>query len=315
MDAPAPLERRRFLALSAAGAVGAAALPAWLASAFGACGPADPSSELARAFDTARYRGRPLLVLIVPETSQARWCAGHAWGQLLTHCSDEFLACLALCEVVCTRERPMRTALRDRVSLPEDIGRAVLVETDGSGLRSLACSGAWETIDLEPPTEREDSGYHARYTVLARERMESLAAELRSAILGDAGALERRMRACVRALGLDLDAIWRGGLPAAAMSLDRAVREAPALVLWGAGRWRRPSRIEAIEALSHSVARRLRVGAPAGTRWMLNGSCSEDPELEEPCPPDAVCTKILTACGMGHVPPGIACRFLEFFTA
>lgn len=309
-------ERRRFLALSTAGALGATALPAWLASAFGACTPpggrpARAVDPVLRAFDEARRRGRPLLVLIVPENDGARALAGRAWGQALTHGSDELLADLALCDVVCAREASLRAALTERVTLPEELGQAALVETDGCAVRAITCTRCWEPLVPESMSFSCDQEYDAEYTSRARTRISCLQAEFHRAIFCYPEASDVRMEACALAFGLDLNRVWHEGIEATGMDLDRAAHEVPAIVHWDVRGPRSPGKHQALEALSHAAAERLRVEPPEGSRWMWNAGCADHAEVEEP--PVRGEEFLLVSCGMGYVPE-IGVRFLEFFT-
>lgn len=312
------LERRRFLSLSLAGVAGAAALPGWLASAFGGQGQGgdaapDAATRLGRAFDEARRRGRPLLVLLVPEDGIQRAHAGMAWGQLLTHGSDELLADLALCDIVCADAAGLRAALRGRATLPDDPGQAVLVETDGRDASAIAAADAWEGFSGELRFDALEE-YDATYTAWVRARIGRLESELHKVLLPDWPAYERRMEACARALGIDPARLTREGLESTGMDFERAAVEAPAILRWDScrRRWRR--RQEGTEALSHAASKRLRIDAPEGSRWMQDHGCATEPEVEEPCPPGEDCVRSMVACGMGHV-PAIGARFLELFTS
>lgn len=315
---PEMLERRRFLSLSLAGAAGAATLPVWLAKGFGDPGPGQgggalgAAERLARGFDEAHRAGQPLLVLLVPEDAAARYQAGNAWGQLLTHASDEALADLAVCVVVCAPEALVREVLGSRATLPDDLGRAVLVETDGRVAVPIAAAGAWEGFEggLDDGWER----YEVEHTAFVRERVARLEAELHGAIFPEWNDYDRRMQACAAALGLDAGRVESEGFAATGRSLERAAAEAPAIVRWEVGRYRMIRRVEGIEALSHATSKRLRIDAPAGSRWMQDHGCAAQPEVDVPCPPGQDCARVMVACGMGHVPE-VAARFLELFTS
>jgi hypothetical protein len=170
-------------------AAGAAALvaPAWLAHAFAA-----PQSEVpgasARdtgafeaAVGTARARGKPLMVVLVPPQS-LRHERGRLWGDLFAYASDAVLADFVLCEWACFEVAELRRRFPALAFTDEVV--AALIETTEASATSRAVS--FPVGDLAPAT-------FGKYpSALLRTRAEKLAEALQAAILPDAQALERR---------------------------------------------------------------------------------------------------------------------------
>ncbi|MCP4808064.1 MAG: hypothetical protein GY913_31590 [Proteobacteria bacterium] len=106
------MKRRDFLRNTGLG-LGLAALPALIRDGF-AASAADP--ELLALSDTWRLageRGKPVLVLVIPEDEGDRWARGRAFGAWLNNASATSLAQLALCEVICARPSQLATLLPD----------------------------------------------------------------------------------------------------------------------------------------------------------------------------------------------------------
>ncbi len=65
--------------------------------------PADSIREGHEAWQRARTRGVPLIVMVIPGDETAAWERGRAWGIFLNHGAAEILAAFAQVEVVCLR--------------------------------------------------------------------------------------------------------------------------------------------------------------------------------------------------------------------
>lgn len=119
--------RRALIGWTAAGVAGAAA-PAWIAAAFADEGDDGTTpGPLGAALRAARASGRPVLVIVIPEAEGERRERGTVWGELLNHGSEEGLARLALCEVVCARLADVR-AVKAIMDAPSIEPFALLVE-------------------------------------------------------------------------------------------------------------------------------------------------------------------------------------------
>lgn len=70
-----------------------------------------PPSSVGQALAQARSLGRPLIVLVIPSDRDRRWEHGQAFGQLLQHGSEDLLAKIAGCEVVCAEMAEARADL------------------------------------------------------------------------------------------------------------------------------------------------------------------------------------------------------------
>lgn len=126
----ARMGRRALLGWTAAGLAGATA-PGWIAAAF--AGDGDGSfglpgeSPLQAALRAARASGKPVLVIVIPEDEGERHRRGGVWGELLNHGSEEGLARLALCEVVCASNAEVR-AMKAIAGVPSIEPFALLIE-------------------------------------------------------------------------------------------------------------------------------------------------------------------------------------------
>ena len=131
-------ERRQFiqrLGLSAA----ALSLPGWIqacsreksGSGVDESAGGKPPKSTREAFERARGRGRPLLVIVVPDEREAQSDRGDTWGVYLNYVDAEGLADLALCDVWCASAFDVRAAF-PAVTGVGDTTLAVLVEPDDS---------------------------------------------------------------------------------------------------------------------------------------------------------------------------------------
>jgi len=156
---PKNIGRRTWFARAGGAAVAAAAWPALVSHAFAQSpAPADASlAGVSAAYRAAQRGGRPLLVLVIPEDDGARWDRGTALGALLNHGSEDVMAALGLCEVVCA---PM-SALRQLVpQAPPGEPFMVLVDPRSvpATLPALEASippeptPAWTSGDPSPPS-------------------------------------------------------------------------------------------------------------------------------------------------------------------
>jgi hypothetical protein len=224
--------------------------------------------------------------------------SGQAWGQLLNHGSDELLADLALCEVVCAEAAVLREALGKRVSLPATLPQALLVEPDNRTFEALNIR-----FEGEPP-RTFDEQWEKLYEAFARERIGGIEQDLRAKIAGSRALLERRVRACCAALELDPNTVLAEGVNALEGNVGQKLRRAPAVVRWHAERIA-TEREPWIAALAGASASRLRQAAPEGASWAISTGCGIQIEGED--------GNRAMACGMGHVPE-ISARFLHFMT-
>lgn len=280
------MDRRAVLA-------GAAALPIWLSTGFGAHARTAGSTKRVRAaLDGARGIGKPLLVLIVPGVGDSAVQRGQVWGHYLAHLSRDQALDLALRAVTCAHASDLSGVVsKDGLAGVDETTWAVLLETDSDPARAVLVRGdvpmTIHTRQDRPPAEQ-------------RTALEKL---LRVAIMPDEAVQKRRLEQCRglalsgKVLGIvsadDDMASFEGLLsdgPLRRRDLDRWA----ALVRFGLSQL--PDKAggsDRLDLLADAVRIRLFEHDPDGATWMAQTAY---------CPP----------CGMGHVPPS-ARLFLKFY--
>jgi len=305
------MQRRSFLKWGLTGTA-AAALPAWMASCYQAGGKRAAWSEIEgdegpvlTAWRTAREAGKPLLVLTIPADDALRWEWGQAWGEALNHGSPELLADLALCEVVCAELSEVRKSLPGLRDLPDGLApepAGLLIETEFG----LSVPIMTEISPIEQPGWGEPEQTE-RYEHAVRARIELLGEGLRSVLLPDTPTLRYRARLAASVYEQShedsLPSEWFDGRQIDPTLVERAKQVPAVLRLAAQDHPRREAMIELLAGFSIS---RLRLDAPAGTRWASSTGCGV--EVENPIGKESPGY----ACGMGHTPE-ISRRFLYFF--
>lgn len=303
------VKRRHFLS-AAAFSLGSLAWPGWLRQAFAdpACGDDRYLATVSGGFRRAHLAGKPLLCLIIPKDDSARYDRGRAFGELLNHGSDEDLAPLCLCEVICA---PM-AALRSLVpAAGQGEPLMVLIDTaatPATGVRLSAELPKDEPADRFVVGDNEKDWRKAMEESQRREeaaigrRIATLGRLLRSGITGP--SLQQRVAQARAALPKDLvdraDRDLAGNGPPA----SDLVHPAAALLAQAALAARGKRRAELVHALAASVRAHLVQAPIPGSRWARASGCGTDIEGE---------TEVaMVACGMGHVPEKSQ-RFLYFF--
>jgi len=274
--------RRSFLRASIvlSGAAAITGGPAWLRRAFAAgraCGPDDTADlgVVSAAYRRAQRAGRPLLCLVVPEDDGAKWTRGSAFGELLNHGSDEDLAPLALCEVVCARMAPLR-----RLVPAAGRGEPLMVLVDTS-----AVPAAGLRLDAALPKDEPD----ARYRLMADGEPRSYKDAMAEAQRREEEVIRRRIGTLAR---LVREAVAPDG---------RALGERAAQLRGARGERRR----ELVASLAGEARARLCKERIPGSRWARQSGCGTDIEGEQ--------DNLVVGCGMGHVPEKSQ-RFLYFFS-
>jgi hypothetical protein len=302
------MRRRAFLGGVAAAIVGA---PLWLRRAF-----ADASVEslggrmgkLSAAFERAESLGKPLLVLMVPDSDEEMYLQGTRLGELLNHGSDAQLAPIALAEVVCARrgEVPGAPARPNTLAFLVESGQPVLAIATDKPLPGAA-RGFGEEADEE-----------------IDERIAAMAAAFEKAIVPDAAARARHADRARIALGAGSAAV-DAELAAATPSGENADRGA-AIYFVAAQGAAAPRKKRILHLLAEAVRNRTVKHAPPGSHWANASSCGgpsveEMPEPEEKPEVEQVDGKTvirlrhvtITSCGMGFV-PAKSSRFLYFYS-
>ncbi len=157
------MKRRDFLGLG----LGLAALPALIREGFAASVPREEILEVSRAWRRAAEASRPLLVLVIPEDEGERWARGSALGAWLNNASEDSLARLGLCEVICAQIKDLDSLL------PEVPADAVLVVADPRRFPAQARVAAPALSDPNTVNAWED---RAGYEALIDQQIEALEA-------------------------------------------------------------------------------------------------------------------------------------------
>jgi len=289
------MKRRTFLALSAAGFAGAA-LPDWMARCFaGDIPPAEARKALRDAYQRAKERGKPLLVVVIPTADDAKALRGEIAGQFFTHGGEEVHADLALCEVVCA------TVADAKASIPFPRGDEeplfVLVEAAEADVSAHAIAPDLQVRVDESRPDLENEGVIEREH---RARIARIAKALRARVAPDVATLERRARSELRSVPEAERAKVEASCHETAPD-DVAERFAGAIRL-RAEKGEIP-RAKAVARLARVADARYVKSSPPGARWGQNTGCGVRIEGE---------LDIAVACGMGFVPK-LSERFLYFF--
>ena len=210
------MNRRLFLGLALASVA-----PALIATSF-AEGPTTDLAALTGAWDRARSTGRPLLVIVIPASTDALWERGRAWGELINHGSERARALLGQVELVCAHAASLRVFAPGVEEEPDAWAWVISTDRVPAMLRSVQVvqpplPDPWEgrgSDNWEQVRRREDEVIDAR--ILA------FTASLAGAITPLTGGVDH------------LDANTRSVL--AAETKDRFATEAPANARWAQAR-------------------------------------------------------------------------------
>jgi hypothetical protein len=300
-------ERRLFLqrlGLSAA----ALSLPGWMqacsreesgSTVDDSAGGKPPRSTRA-ALERARRRGRPLLVIVVPDERQAQSDRGDTWGVYLNYADAEGLADLALCDVWCASAFDVRAAVPGVTGVDETT-LAVLVETDGSapGVVPMAAPPLWGSSGLSLQSDEELLHMMQAHNAWMREH-------LRAVIAPDAAVLTRRA-AANRASRSDHD--WR----ALGVSFDETAPASAALALHAPAFVRlraeraAAERTQCLSLLADEAVVHLRAKPPPPARWARSEPCGAHIEGENS-------EGLNVPCGTAFTPV-YSSRFLVFYVS
>ena len=192
------MKRRVFLGAAAAG-LAVTAWPGWLREAFGDGPACDPKGRpkggapsqveiVAAAFRRANKANKPLLVLVIPSESGAKWQRGGAFGELINAGTDEQIAPFADVEVVCATMADLKTIVPNAIA-----GEPLMVLVD---TRSVPASA--RAIDRMLPGESYPEGevsWEQRAAIedaAVTKRIDALAALLRTSVGAPQGDVAKR---------------------------------------------------------------------------------------------------------------------------
>lgn len=278
------VDRRQILAGAGAGLV-AISLPSW----FAACrttevAPSPPAYAGVPAGD-----GRALLILHVEDDEGRSAELGRLVGTFLMHATDEQVALLAGCDLVCASTREL--AERGPECAQRKDVRAVVVLSREQPV--CAVSG-----NLYPtPLSIESSDSDRAQENWIRARHVWLAEQLASVLEPDRATIERR--AAEELASHDL-------APVDGLSPADFAREWPRTTRLRAEQ-ELERRAEWFAALADEVRARLCMDSPPGSTWATWTGCAAtyDKPLHD--------VRVAIGCGMGHSPK-IGRRFLHFYT-
>lgn len=277
---------RRHLLTSSLAAAGLAS--GWVSRAFSAGGQDPAATDLKVAQAIAKRRGKPLLIIVIPEEPGDRHRWGSAWGSVLNHGSDPVRSTLALCDLVCASMTAIREAFgealeRAKSPLPADVPIALVLETDILGSRAVAVPA-----EIQDPA-RDPYGQSA----LAKSRMEALGTALQGAILPEENSLRARAGQEESARAVDIDPLTNADqarlAPAAALYTGATLGEGELLVVQA--------------RVAQAFQKRMEERIP-GAEWGRSTGCGTRIEGRE--------QQVMVACGMGHTPL-LSQRFLSFY--
>ncbi|HET6204847.1 MAG TPA: hypothetical protein VFI25_18820 [Planctomycetota bacterium] len=306
------MDRRTVLKIATSGAA-FPFLPSWLVRGFFQRGSGEPPGDgpgvrrLVGPLDVhwhhARKRGKPLLLLLVPRRPDERADRGLLFGGLLNHGTDEAMADLALCEVVCASADAVRSQFKDArfegeplmvlvEQRREGVGvvpvDATLPRGDGSGLLREGREVRW--------IDRGENG--------ALECIAMVAEALHGAVAPDRRTLAARAEGA-RSVLSEEQQMALAAMAEEGAKLDLALADRGAAVLLRIAEETPALRPRVLGILRQTVAERFRTAAPSGARWARYYTCIPEFEGEE--------GTSMVDCGMALVPE-VSRRFLRFLT-
>ena len=276
------MKRRHFLHRAA----GLALMPTLVRQAFAEESPIDRVEALFEAYRRARRAGRPLLVLIVPET---RGIHGRAWGELINHGTETQLAPLAIFEPACAtpaelaKLAPQANVNADTVLVALDTER---VPAAAHNVEAKLASNDYRQGPRSDWTEKSDGIVDSRIASLA-EAVHKAAVACQPAKYDPQAGLE----------------VWRPPAPPVASKQVPSAADVERNAGWY---WRQLSwdALGAKKAALADVARaRFRDERVPGSYWARSTGCGTEIEGGPPS---------MIGCGMGHINRR-STRFLHFY--
>lgn len=308
------IDRRDLLSAVAATTL----LPAWLRRAFRTQdGAGQDTGErrvqaVRQGWRKALARGKPLLVVVVPERQDQWWERGQVLGATFNHGGRDVLLDLATCELAAAGVAEVAKALRCTVRGGLDEPVLLLVEPRAGAdatpvVRPVAVDLSVPPEIAEGEAEDGDPRAGGRTDRVLRLRAERVAAAMHRAVAPDAGTVGLRADA-VRATLTgaergELEGLFAGRSEATAALLVRAA----AVVRMQAEAPRRDGEREQLLSQLEGAARTVCLQQPVpGADWARSSGCGVD---VEGTPEDE---RARIACGMGFVPE-IGQRLLYFY--
>jgi len=304
--------------LKGLGAAAAAGLwPGWLSEAFAGqpCGVLRGTATLGAAIQRAHQALKPLLVLVIPAEEGAKWERGRHFGEWLNFGSDRDLAPLACAELVCSEMAAVRQLFPSAPAGAEPA--ALIAQVDRAPARLGVALDAFNAHPdalrvMAPLAEEAGAREWLEFRAKLKEQeganvetcIDRTGAAIRDAILGDAGALQRRADERWERLAAGDREVTRRILGGGDGAPRDVVAVAPLLAAAAAQRGgaeeQRLTRLLAEAARVQYCTQRI-----PGSKWAQSSGCGEIVEGEES-------RGIGILCGMGHVPDKSR-RFLYFF--
>lgn len=257
----------------------------WLPKAFSTSGTS--ATDLARAYEDARRKGRPLLVIVIPEAIRRNSIHGQAWAAVLDHSSWAVRAALQLCELTCARGSAIHLAFGNQMPQrlqpdPDANSIGMLLDTDDFRVRPIHRPPHLYTIPNRWPYDRKE-----RYEKIC-DTLYAMWVSVGRVVFPSSLSLARRATQEAAALTLD---------PAGLSLEDRALLAPAGLYadqcLLGLDRV-----VAAQILLAAEFDRRMQNQVP-GARWSTPGGCGS----------------MGSPCGTASMTMTISRRFLSFYSA
>lgn len=284
------MNRRSFLR----GAVLGSALttaPNWFAKAWAA--PRHGTHRVFDAYRKARRHSRALLVFVIPDKREERYERGGSLGAYLNHGSDQQLAPLALCEVVCATMEELHTlSPASYTSEPSFVLLETLVVPAKPRHQQVSFGkAAYNTSDAEVDENTANIAKAIRQLVMPHDAVSA------SMLKGRDISAEK---AILKSIANTPNKV----------KLAQVDRNAPGL-MQAALKLQGKKRASIIAALAATAIARIRDKPVAGARWAHAAvGCGPTLYEDEPDKKDDE-SGIMIGCGMGHVPAKSE-RFLAF---
>ncbi len=331
------LNRRAFFSRSSLG-FAAVALPDWLRLGFQLQDPlpqdqgvADRERALADTIERARGRGKPVLVLVVPEDERASWDRARSFGAILNNGPDELFLGLSLCEVACAQmdevqrvvgKRPEGEPFMLLIKQPREANAAsgiaalpdlIVIDADVDDLNETLRGGFSAQLFLIDLDTDDPDAANQPIRLRGEEELLELSIEIGKRLIeeaaGDEENFDRSLQQARRALSATrIGAIndWIDG----AESIDEDLVSGGAVILYAAAKSAKDGQLrERIHRRLQAVTRRILSKEPVpGSKWATSSGCGGI-RVEG----GGRFGQSYGRCGMAHSHP-LSERFLHFYS-
>lgn len=311
------LERRSFIALSTAGAIGGFSFRDWIASAFrdgqdkAKNSKVDRPAMLRSARRRAVARGKPMLLFVIPEANAQLYGRGQLFGALLNHGGRDLNLDLALCELACAKLSDVTKVLGVKGVKGEPL--LLLLEfpsARGTGNKSASAPKCTAIDPKLPPAVRPDPTHDykamkAAAKKLIRAKNARIVAALKEVLAPDPGTLAVRADRVRSQLADDEREVVQlfvdGQRP---IDPKFAIHTAAILRMAAIARRKDGGDKRILKTLLSAVQQIYIKQRIDGSKWANSQGCGSTIEGEV--------QQLMVACGMGRVPV-LAQRFLYLY--